>query len=245
MTHTINILLQATRLELLFYFRHREALFFTCLFPLFLLIIFGTIWSAANLDPYILLLTTGILGMAISSEAFFSIGPVLRIYRDYNILKLFHVLPFNPILHFVGFIISRLAAIFISVTAILLTGILVFQVPPNAVHPGILSLSMVLGALVFGLLGLIVSFHAASEAIRPMLNAIYFPMLFLGATFFPLDAAPAALRALAMTLPLTHLNLLIRGEMLYSIHLIGWILFCAVALQIILRMKKSEQVGII
>ncbi len=74
-----------------------------------------------------------------------------------------------------------------------------------------------LGGAVFASMGLI------TTAISPNIDSfnvpvfiVIFPMFMFSGTFFPIDVLPAAARAIAWCLPLTHVALLVRGSFL------GW-----------------------
>jgi lipooligosaccharide transport system permease protein len=74
------------------------------------------------------------------------------------------------------------------------------------------------GGLLFSALGLV------TTALVPKIDAfnlpiflLVMPMFLFGGTFFPLDGLPAWAMGIAMTLPLTHLGILVRGACLGSL----------------------------
>ncbi len=78
-------------------------------------------------------------------------------------------------------------------------------------HPLIFILGLVLGAVVFSLLGLLASIMVREvfEAMT-LLNFFRFPTLFISGVFMPLNAFPAWLMPLALISPLTHVVELLR-----------------------------------
>jgi ABC-2 type transport system permease protein len=73
---------------------------------------------------------------------------------------------------------------------------------------------VVLGAVAFLALGYVVaSFASTEDAANGMTSVIQFPMMFLSGTFFPIDAMPAPLQAVARLIPLTYLSDALRQVM--------------------------------
>src|SRR3954451_13188439 len=66
---------------------------------------------------------------------------------------------------------------------------------------------ILLGSLAFIALGYVIaSFAATEDAANGMTSVVQFPLMFLSGTFFPIDAMPDSLRAVARALPLTYLG---------------------------------------
>jgi ABC-2 type transport system permease protein len=73
---------------------------------------------------------------------------------------------------------------------------------------------VLLGSMTFIALGYVIaSFAPTEEAANGMTSVIQFPMMFLSGTFFPIDAMPDALRAVARVMPLTYLGDALRQVM--------------------------------
>ena len=82
--------------------------------------------------------------------------------------------------------------------------------------------ALVLGTAAFAALGVAVTgFVRRAEGASAVVNAIYFPMLFISGSFFSQNTFPPVLQALADVLPLTYFIQLVtavsvRGEQLWE-----------------------------
>jgi ABC-2 type transport system permease protein len=170
---------------------------------------------------YIDFLVPGLIAMALSQSAVFGVAGSLVSFRERGIFRRLRVTPL-PLTEFaIGRVASHLA-LALTQTAVLLTvGVVGFGVNLNAYFIALVPL-VVLGALAFIALGLLVgSVAKTQDSADAIANAITLPMLFLAGIFFPLDAAPSWLQAIAKVLPLTYLasglrDVAIRGHSVIS-----------------------------
>ena len=109
----MKILILSTYYQLLFFIRLKQSLFFSVTFPVFIFILFGTIWSESL--EYIPFLLSGVIGMTVMSDGLFSIGSVIKIYYKNNVIKYLRKMPFSILLHFGGLIISRMISLLVVV----------------------------------------------------------------------------------------------------------------------------------
>lgn len=153
---------------------------------------------------YIDFLTPGMVGMTIMYVNI-GVGFLLVTWREQGILRRLGVTPLRP----GGLIVTQAASFAMvsltQVAIILGLGHFVFDVSINGSLVW-LGLTVVLGLAAMLSIGyLIGSFLNSATSVNAMINAVAFPMLFLGKSYFPLDA-PAALKPLVNAIPLTHLN---------------------------------------
>jgi ABC-2 type transport system permease protein len=122
----------------------------------------------------------------------------------------------------------------------------------KATRPVSLILAMVISAVVFALIGILISVGVREvfEAMT-MANFFRFPMVFLCGVFFPVSAMPAPLQGIAFCLPLTysvdalHSSLLGDGGLLHPwldlLMLLGFCLFLFFATQLIFAKRIQEE----
>lgn len=229
MIRNVKILLASCYVETLSFLRHKEAFFFGMVFPVFMFLLFGNIWGAEHTTyNYISFLLTGIAAMTIASDSLFSIGPVIRIYRDNNILKMLRCLPFNVMIHFLGIFISRIAAMLITLIILILTSIAVFGYVIPVQRLIFLISGVLTGTVLFSFMGLIISFYTKIETGRGLMSFIFFIMLFISGAFYPVSMLPGMLKSLAKLLPMTHLLNFIRGDTEYLYIIFLWIIVFSV-----------------
>lgn len=153
---------------------------------------------------YIDFLTPGMVGMTMMYVNI-GVGFTLVTWREQGVLRRLGVTPLRP----AGLIVTQavsFAMVSLTQVAIILgLGHFVFDVSINGSLVW-LGLTVVLGLVAMLSIGyLIGSFLNSATSVNAMINAVAFPMLFLGKSYFPLDA-PAALQPLVDAIPLTHLN---------------------------------------
>lgn len=153
---------------------------------------------------YIDFLTPGMVGMTIMYVNI-GVGFLLVTWREQGILRRLGVTPLRP----GGLIVTQavsFAMVSLTQVAIILgLGHFVFDVSINGSLLW-LALTVLLGLAAMLSIGyLIGSFLNSATSVNATINAVAFPMLFLGKSYFPLDA-PAALKPLVEAIPLTHLN---------------------------------------
>lgn len=165
---------------------------------------------------YIDFLVPGVLAMAIMNNGLLGLSFSFVIYRERGILRRVKATPF-PLS---SFILARiLTQVIIAVAQSLLllaTGKLLFNIQISGDYLSLLLMVM-LGSLAFLSLGFLISGISRNvETSTTLANAVAFPMLFLGGVFFPTDSAPAWLRPIANSLPLTYLANGLRDIMIHG-----------------------------
>jgi ABC-2 type transport system permease protein len=101
------------------------------------------------------------------------------------------------------------------------------------------AIFVVLGSVTFLALGYVIaSFASTEDSANGMTSVVQFPMMFLSGTFFPIQAMPDALQAVARVIPLTYLADALRQVMVGGVPfatlgvcaavLLGWLVVCFV-----------------
>ena len=152
-------------------------------------------------------ITPGLLGWAIATGATFGAALTLVTWREKKLLRRLRLAPVSPgavVAARVGIsllIAFAQAAIFIGVASLPYFGLQLTAYWWMAI-PLIMA-----GTLAFLSIGLLAgSWARTQEAASAIVNIIVLPMAFLSGSFFPLDSAPAWLRAVSEIFPLKHLN---------------------------------------
>lgn len=201
--------------ELLLYLRDPSAFFFTLIFPMMLMMLFGSIWGN---DPfpgetfgYIDFSVSAFIGMVILTSGVMGLTTNLSAYRERGILRRFRAAPLTP----VSILMAQVVAVFTvtigGVILLLIAGIVVFDLHFWGTLPEVIF-AFVLSALSISALGFIpASLAPTSRSGVVMANIIYFPMLFLSGAALPLHMLPPFLKTFAQVLPLTHVIKLLQG----------------------------------
>ncbi len=161
--------------------------------------------------------TPGLLGWAVAMSAAFGAAATLQGWRQSKLLRRLQLAPVSTrtvvgarVAVTIGIALVQMA-IFVGLGAaafgLTLTGSWWMAIP-----------TLVVGTLCFMAIGLLAgAVTTTTEGAVNAANFMVLPMAFLSGSFFPLDAAPAWLRAFANVLPLYHLNegmldVMVRGQ---------------------------------
>jgi ABC-2 type transport system permease protein len=205
----MKALSKMTWIELKLFLREPIGVFFTLLFPLMLLFLFGSIYgneptpfldgrgSVDNSVP-------GYIGMIIGTLGMVSLPITLASYRQRGILRRLRATPLQPgTVLWSQVIVSTLVALAgagLLVTAAVLFYDLTLPAVPLAVIPAIL-----LGGLSFFALGFVLAgIMPTARTAQAVGMALFYPMLFLSGAGMPRQMMPESLQRVAEFLPLTH-----------------------------------------
>jgi ABC-2 type transport system permease protein len=161
--------------------------------------------------------TPGLLAWAVAMSASFGAAATLNGWRSSKLLRRLQLSPV-PAGTIVGARVTVTVGIALTQMAIFLgLGAAAFGLQLTGAWPASVPL-LTVGTLCFMAIGLLAGAVAkTTEGAVNMANFIVLPMAFLSGSFFPLDAAPSWLQAVAHVLPLWWLNegmldVMVRGE---------------------------------
>jgi ABC-2 type transport system permease protein len=205
----MKALTKMTWVELKLKLREPVGTFFTFVFPLLLLFLFGSIYgneptpflggrgSVDNSVPgYIAMIigTTGMIGLPIA----------LSVYRENGILRRFRATPLTPITVLGAQVLVNLAVSLIGMAFLVMAGIFVYDLTLPAAPLGAL-LATIIGGLSFLSVGFVLaSLMPTATAAQAAGMALYFPMLFLSGAALPRQILPQTLVDFSRFLPLTY-----------------------------------------
>lgn len=219
----MTLFLHELRGELLLWRRSRELAFFTFLLPLILFFLLGSAYGDEDIDgvrgsDYLM---AGTLGYGLSATAFAGLAIVLVIRREDGILKRLRATPLPAPAYIAAVLGATLIAFLIQSVFTVALAMLVFDASfPD--EPLSLLGALVLGTGAFAALGVaITGYVRRAEGASAVVNAIYFPTLFISGSFFSQDSFPPLLQAVANVLPLTYFIQLVtavsvQGEQLWE-----------------------------
>jgi ABC-2 type transport system permease protein len=212
----MRALCKYTWTEIKLYLREPVGAFFTLVFPLMMLFLFGTIYGN-DPSPYfngygsvdvsvpaytaMIISTTGIMGLSITMST----------YREKGILRRLRVTPIRPLV----ILFAQIAVIFLmtltGMLLLILAGKVVYNLrfDGNALH---VALAFVLSSLSFYSLGFVLAAVMPNARTAQVVGmVIFYPMLFLSGAGLPLELLPDRVRNISKFLPLTHVVTLLRG----------------------------------
>lgn len=198
------------------YLRQPEAFFFTLVFPLLLLFLFGSIYGNKP-NPFfggrgtVDFSTPAYMAMIICSTGLLSTAIAVSSYREKGILRRYRATPLRPGLIIasqivLNFVMTALGAGLLIVAARLAFGL---RFPGRA---GEVAAAFVLCSLSFFAAGFLVASVARTARAAYIIGMVlYFPNLFLSGATFPKEMFPPAVKSAARFIPLTHVVNLLQG----------------------------------
>ena len=190
------------RFERKLFWRNPSAAFFSFLLPLTLLLLVATVF--ANEQDQLEIVIPGIAGMSVMATTFNTMAFSLTFLREQGILKRLRGTPIPPISYFTGFLGSAVANAFVQVGLVVVLGHLLYDVSWPHDWAALIVFTAA-GVLTFGALGIALSHVIPNFDSAPAyVNAVFLPVIFISGVFYSTDDLPAALRAVAEVLPLTH-----------------------------------------
>jgi len=213
--------------------RRREVVFFSVLLPVMFMLLFGSIFGRLKDENGIAVinyLLPGYVVMAVMSVSFISLGIMTSTERQYGILKRLGATPLPRAVLIFGKIVAISMIVAAAVIVLIALGIAFYGVEIKGSPLDIVAI-VLLGILVFSTIGLMVGGMVKAEAAPAILNAIYFPLLFLGGALLPLNQMPDWLQQIARILPSYHftnalIGVMAKGQTLPDV----WVNLAAMAL---------------
>ncbi|OGD28290.1 MAG: hypothetical protein A2V57_01385 [Candidatus Aminicenantes bacterium RBG_19FT_COMBO_65_30] len=202
--------------EIKIYLRQPEAAFFTLVFPMLLLFLFGSIYGNKP-NPFfggrgmVDVSTPAYLAMIIGSTGLLSIAISVSSYREKGVLRRYRATPLRPAAVLasevvVHYLMTLLGGILLVAAARLVYG-LRFE---GRIVP--VFLGFTLSSLSFFAVGFLLASVARTARSAYILGMVlYFPNLFLSGATIPKQTFPQALRAAGKFIPLTHVVNLLQG----------------------------------
>lgn len=190
------------------FWRNRRAAFFSLVFPLMFLLIFGGLNSGNHLDvrahlSFIDFYTPGIMAYAVLLICFNSTAMIFASLRTTGILKRVRTTPMPWGAYAAGAVGSTLIVLALSIVLLFAAGVPLFGAHvPGEKMIGLLA-TLALGAAAFTTLGIAVSkLVGKPENGAGLVSVVTLPMVFISNIWYPMDGAPAWIQDVSKALPL-------------------------------------------
>jgi ABC-2 type transport system permease protein len=202
--------------EFKLYIRQPQAAFFTLIFPVLLLFMFGSIYGNKPTPFFggrgmVDVSTPAYFAMIIGSTGLMSIPISVSSYRERGVLRRFRATPLRP----VSIIGAQVAVNFVMTLAgavlLVIAAWLVYHMQFKGAVGAVL-IGLALSTLSFFAIGFLVASLARTSRISTVLGMLlYFPNLFLSGATVPKEIFPAAMRSASKIFPMTHVVNLMQG----------------------------------
>lgn len=203
------LLVHQVRYEQLSFWRNPQSAFFTFVFPVVIIVIFGAVFNGGGNNEFFYGLTglqyyvPTIAALSVLGACYSQLAIVLAMRRQDGILKRLRATPLPAWVYFLGLLAHCVVISVVEVVLIIVVGRL-YGVPMPT-HWTAILVTLVLGAASFCALGVAVaSLVRNAEAAPAVVQFILFPLVFISGTYFPIHSD--VLNRIADVLPVRPFN---------------------------------------
>jgi ABC-2 type transport system permease protein len=209
-------LLKMTWMETKLFLREPVGAFFTLVFPLMMLFLFGSIYGNTPSDYFngqgtvdisvpaytaMIIATTGLVGLTITMAA----------YRENGVLRRLRTTPVSPLVVLVSQVIVLFMMTVLGMLLLIIAGKLVYHLRFEGNALSVLA-GFVLSSLSFFALGFVLAgLMPTARTAQVVGMVLLYPMLFLSGAGFPRELLPETIKKISTFLPLTYVVNLLRG----------------------------------
>lgn len=199
------------------FLREPAAFFFTLVFPVLLLVLFGIIFGN---DPnptwgaglgYVDFQVPALAAIIIANVALMAIPIATATARESGVLRRYRSTPLPPLTLFVADLTVYLGMSLVGMVILVVAGKLLFGLRFSGSW-GLVAACFVFAAVAFISLGyLIASLSPTARVAQTIGMVAFFPMMFLSGAAMPRQIMPEKVLAVSDLLPLTHVVTLLQG----------------------------------
>lgn len=192
------------------FWRNPASVFFTVMFPVILLLIFGTVFGGQTVAVRGGIETTAyyvpaIITLSVIAATMQTLAMTLVIAREDGRLKRGRGTPMPPWVFIAGRIGNSIVVALIMLALLAAIGRLLYSVPIPWSRAPAIFVTLVVGAASFCCLGIALTAAIPSQdAAAPIVNALLLPLYFLSGVFIPNDELPAGVIQFADAFPVRH-----------------------------------------
>lgn len=213
----LALLWHQVRYEQLSFWRNPQSAFFTFIFPVVVMVVFGAIFGGGgDHDDFFFGLTalqyyvSTIAAVSVLGSCYSQLAIVLATRRQNGILKRVRATPLPAGMYFLGLLAHCIVVSIVDVLLIAIVGRF-YGVPfPSASHIPAIAAALVLGAASFCAMGVAVaSLIRNAEAAPSVVQFVMFPLVFISGTYLPIHSG--VLNSIAKALPVKPFNEALMG----------------------------------
>jgi ABC-2 type transport system permease protein len=210
-------LLKMTWMEAKLFLREPVSAFFTLIFPLVMLFIFGSIYGTKPVpgtdspQGAIGTLIPAFTAMIIGMTGLMPVTITMATYRENGILRRLRTTPVSPLVVMAAQVVVVFVMTGLGVALLVIAGKLVYHVKFDG-NPFSMLGGFVLGSLSFFGIGFILAgTMPTARTAQIVAMVLLYPMLILSGAAWPRELMPGAVQKISAFLPLTYVVNLLRG----------------------------------
>jgi len=204
------------QVDLKLFLREPSGAFFTLVFPLMMLFLFGGLNGNKPHKEFggygiVDIMLPGYISLIIATTGLPALIITMAAARERGILRRLRATPLWPQTILTAQVLTLLIMTMLGVAVLIMMARLVFHLRFDG-NPLSVFCGFLLGSFSFFALGFVVAGFATSARAGLMLsNIVFYPMIFLSGATIPVEAFPVRIRPYMQILPLYHVVSLVRG----------------------------------
>jgi ABC-2 type transport system permease protein len=208
----INLML----IEFKLFLREPEAFFFTLIFPLIMLFVFGSIYGNTPTEYFggrgmVDVSVPAYMGLIVAITGLMGIPISVATDREKRVLRRLRATPVRPQTILTAWVVVYLAVTLVGALLLIVAGKLVYglRFEGNALN---VFLAFTLSTLAFLAVGFVIASLAPTGRTANIVGMVlFFPMIFFSGATIPWQELPEGVRTVGYALPLTHVVQLLQG----------------------------------
>jgi ABC-2 type transport system permease protein len=205
----LSIGLARAAYELRLFFRRKEAVFFTFLFPVMFLVLFGLVFGNNDVEGtdlrYAQVLVAGIMASGLMSVTFVNLAIGITTERDEGALKRLAGTPMPKASYFIGKIGMVLVCVLAEIALLMVIGLLFFDLRLPTAPSRWLTFAwvLVLGTIASTMLGVAASsVPRSAKSAAAVINLPFVALQFISGVYVPYSELSSTVRFVASVFPL-------------------------------------------
>ncbi len=222
-------LLKMTWMEAKLFLREPASAFFTLIFPLLMLFIFGTIYGTKPVpgtdspQSAIGTLIPAFTAMTIGMAGLMPITITMATYRENGILRRLRTTPVSPLVVMAAQVIVIFAMTALGMLLLIIAGKLVYHVQFYGNPLSLLGGFVLCSLSFFGIGFILAGIMPTARTAQIVAMVVLYPMLILSGAAWPRELMPATIQKVSSFLPLTYVVNLLRGLWLGEAWSLHWL----------------------
>lgn len=193
--------------------RSFPSIFYSVVLPAFLFIVFGLVFGVDA--EYAAFFLPGMMGVMVTSDALYAVGPVIKAYHQQGIFREFKTYPVPTAWLFISFILARLVVVCISSALLITLSAVLFGYLPSLETIALYALGIILGFMIYSLIALMISFAGITDnRDQGFISVLYFGGMFLSDAYMRLSTRGVLFDIIGYVFPLKPVLQVMRGDLM-------------------------------
>ena len=199
------------------FYREPAAFFFTLVFPMLLLLVFGSLFGGQVIEDLpgnfkvVDAMVPAYTALIIGSSAFMGIPTNTASARETKVLRRFRATPISPLTYLAAEVVVFFAMTLVGMALLILVGVIVYDLRFGGFWLSVLGgFALCTGA--FFAVGYVVASVSPTSRVASVVGMVlFFPQIFLSGVMYPTQLMPELMRQISQALPMTYAVELLQG----------------------------------